>query len=82
MQAASICYGKETTVVALDDDDDEDDDEGVVGQNSRDENEDLKKTVVIPDQVQAVSMEVQQDETDCRGEFSGLPDMLIEFSTY
>ncbi|XP_070843593.1 A-kinase anchor protein 7-like isoform X2 [Chaetodon trifascialis] len=62
MQAASISHGKETAAVALDDDDD-DDDEGAAGQESRTENEDLKRTVVIPDQVQAVRMEVQQDET-------------------
>lgn len=75
MQAASISYGKETSAVALDDGDDDDDDEGVVGQESRTENEGLKKTVVIPDQVQAVGMEVQQGETDTgastvSGEFS------------
>ncbi|XP_076612281.1 A kinase (PRKA) anchor protein 7 isoform X3 [Chaetodon auriga] len=64
MQAASISYGKETAAVALDDDDDDDDDdEGAAGQESRTENEDLKRTMVFPDQVQAIRMEVQQDET-------------------
>ncbi|XP_073348992.1 uncharacterized protein [Pagrus major] len=66
MQAASISYGKETTAVALDDGDDDDDEGGVevvVQQDSRTENKELRKTMVIPGHVHAVGMEVQPDET-------------------
>lgn len=68
MQAATVSYRKETTAVALADEEDDDEEdgggEGVTGQESRTEDEELKKRVVIPGQVHAVSMEVQQDETD------------------
>ncbi|XP_044024583.1 A-kinase anchor protein 7-like isoform X2 [Siniperca chuatsi] len=57
MQPDNISYA-----VASDDDDDDDDGGGVVGQESRTEHEKLKK--MIPGQMHAVSMEVQQDETD------------------
>ncbi|XP_030260913.1 A-kinase anchor protein 7 isoform X2 [Sparus aurata] len=66
MQAANISYGKGTTAVALDDGDDDDDEggfEAVVQQHSRTENEELRKTMVIPGHVHAVSMQVQLDET-------------------
>ncbi len=68
MQAASISYGKETAAVASDDDDDDEGGggEGVVGQESRTEGEGLRKTMMIPDQVHATGMKVQQDETDTR----------------
>lgn len=66
MQAANISYGIETTAVALDDGDDDDEGggEGVVKQESLTENEELKTMMGIPDQVEAVIMEVQQDEAD------------------
>ncbi len=78
MQAASISYGKETTAAASDDDDDEGGGEGVDGQDD----EELKKMMVIPGQVHAVSMEVQQDVNDAAGaptasgEYSRLPETL------
>lgn len=88
MQAANISYGKGTTAVALDDGDDDDDEggfEAVVQQHSRTENEELRKTMVIPGHVHAVSMQVQLDETagasTVSGEWNWLPEMKTEYDS-
>lgn len=76
MHAASVLYGIETTAAALDDDDDEEGGRGggevIDEQESLKENEELK-VLGIPDQVEAASMEVQQDGAD-RGEYHWLCD--------
>nr|XP_046228854.1 A-kinase anchor protein 7-like isoform X2 [Scatophagus argus] len=66
MQAANISYGKETAAAALDDGDDDDEGggESAVEQQNLTENEWLKNMTVIPGEVPAVGMDVQQDETD------------------
>uniref|UniRef100_A0A3Q3ESR5 A-kinase anchor protein 7-like n=1 Tax=Labrus bergylta TaxID=56723 RepID=A0A3Q3ESR5_9LABR len=65
MQAANISYGKETTAVASDDDeDDEGGGAGVVAQERGRKDEKLMKAMLIPGQVDVVSMEVLQDKTD------------------
>ncbi|XP_067427864.1 A-kinase anchor protein 7-like isoform X2 [Thunnus thynnus] len=68
MQPASISYDKETTAVATDDDDDDDEggggNEDVVGQERGVEVEELKRVMMTPDQVDAVSMEVQPEVQD------------------
>ncbi|XP_028461482.1 A-kinase anchor protein 7 isoform X1 [Perca flavescens] len=63
MQQADISSGKETTANASDDDDEEEEGGGecVVVQESGAENKELKNQVMIPGQVDAVTMEVQQD---------------------
>lgn len=61
MQAANVSYGIKSTAVTLDDDDD--DEGGGEGEGLR-ENEELKKMMEVPDRVEAVIMEVQQDEAD------------------
>ncbi|XP_039637147.1 A-kinase anchor protein 7-like isoform X2 [Perca fluviatilis] len=57
MQQADISSGKETTANASDDDDEEEGDGECVGA----ENKELKNQMMIPGQVDAVTMEVQQD---------------------
>ncbi|XP_031177846.1 A-kinase anchor protein 7 isoform X2 [Sander lucioperca] len=61
MQQADISPDKETTANASDDDDEEGGGECVVVQESRVENKELKNQMMIPGQVDAVTMEVQQD---------------------
>ncbi|KAM6991788.1 A-kinase anchor protein 7 [Tautogolabrus adspersus] len=64
MQAANTSFGKETTAVASDDDeDDEGGGAGVVAQEHGIKDEKLKKAMLIPGQVDVVSMELLQDKT-------------------
>lgn len=72
MQAASVSCGKEITAVAShegdgggggEEEEEEEVGEGVFGQESRREDEELKKETT-PGQVHGVSMEVQPRETD------------------
>ncbi|KAG7220791.1 hypothetical protein INR49_032034 [Caranx melampygus] len=63
MQPASVSY--ETTAIASDGDDDEGgESEGVAGQKSEIEEEEIVKITMRPVQVDAVSMEIQQEVTD------------------
>lgn len=67
MQPASASCGKEeTTGVVFDEDAEEEGkcDEDVVVQESRIENEKLKKIMISPGKVDAVSVEVQREVTD------------------
>ncbi|XP_071335045.1 A-kinase anchor protein 7-like isoform X2 [Trachinotus anak] len=66
MQPASISYGKDTTAIASDVDDDDEgcEGEGVAGQESGVEDEELMKIIMTPGQVDAVSMEIQQGAAD------------------
>lgn len=75
MQAVNISYGKETIAAASDEDDDEGGGEGAGGQDSGSIDEKLKKMMVIPGQVNAVSMEVQQDVND-----TGAPPVAGEYN--
>lgn len=61
MQTANVSYGIKSTAVTLDDDDD--DEGGGEGEALR-ENEELTKMMEVPDRVEAVIMEVQQDVAD------------------
>ncbi|XP_032398963.1 A-kinase anchor protein 7 isoform X2 [Etheostoma spectabile] len=64
MQRADISSGKETTASASDDDNDEEEEGGGECedvQESQAENKELKNQTMIPGQVDAVTMEVQQD---------------------
>lgn len=78
MQQADISPDKETTANASDDDDEEGGGECVVVQESRVENKELKNQMMIPGQVDAVTMEVQQDpgSSTVSGEYNWLPEML------
>lgn len=63
MQTASVSY--ETTAIASDGGDDEGgESECVAGQKSGIEEEELVKITMSPVQVDAVSMEIQQEVTD------------------
>lgn len=65
MQPASASFGKETTGVSDEDAEGEGKcEKDVVVQESRKENEKLKKIMLSPDQVDAVSGEVQRGATD------------------
>ncbi|XP_039980682.1 A-kinase anchor protein 7-like isoform X2 [Xiphias gladius] len=68
MQPVSISCGKETSAITSDDDDDDEGGggggEGVVGQESGIEDEELKRMTMTPGQVDAVSMEVRQGAAD------------------
>lgn len=84
MQTANVSYGIKSTAVTLDDGDD-DDEGGGEGEGLR-ENEELKKMMEDPDRVEAVIMEVQQDEADAgastvSGQCSRLPGTLTWVST-